>query len=140
MLGLAAMLVETILCPLTSIFANTPFDTTYTGSSVWSLAVLSTLTLRADYTGTEDAKSSDSMGAFNTTAAATLALTSLEGSTTDELKACIVTLYALKLGVFRGIQGLVSLRRGGHLIDETLAAFSTLCEDFNKRGSARRSS
>lgn len=94
--------VETILFPLAAMFADAPFDATYTGSSVWPLAVLSTLTLWADYAGAEDAKSSAGVGAFDTTAAAALALASLEGSAADELKACIVTLYGAKLGVFRG--------------------------------------
>ncbi|KAK4445241.1 hypothetical protein QBC34DRAFT_472833 [Podospora aff. communis PSN243] len=105
--------VETILFPLAAMFADAPTSSTYTGSEVWPLSVLSTLTLWSDYAGAEDAKSSAGVGAFDTTAAAALVLSSTDGFAANELKACIVTLYGAKLGVFRAgpNQSLTSLWR-----------------------------
>ena len=93
--------VEIVLFPLAAMFADAPSDTTYTGNQVWPLAVLSTLTLWADYSGAADAKSSAGVGAFDTTAAAALSLASIDGFAAYEIKACIVTIYGAKLGVFR---------------------------------------
>jgi len=56
--------VETILFPLAAMFADAPFHTTYRGNQVWALAVLSTLTLWADFSGAADAKSSAGVGSF----------------------------------------------------------------------------
>ncbi|KAK5661855.1 hypothetical protein OQA88_9959 [Cercophora sp. LCS_1] len=92
--------VDTVILPCTGMFSDSPSGVGYSGDKVWPASLLVCLVVWADYAGAEDAKSSAGAQAWDLLAPWVSALAAARGVAADEIKACTMTLYGAKLGLF----------------------------------------
>jgi len=101
-----SQVVDTVILPCTGMFSDSPSSGGthyYSGSKVWPASFLVSLVVWADYAGAEDAESSAGPRVWDLLAPWVSALAAVPigiGVAADEIKACTMTLFGAKLGVF----------------------------------------